>query len=192
MLARVARVGRGSPPPDARGFLGKARPPRVSRGLRVRRAADPDGRQANIPAPPARNEGCATAAITRSGFWTPPSGPVMSGPGKRMRTRGTAAPEKRTTGARGRPYRIPTQVGWQRMPRRAGEPWPRNSAKPPRNLGRRGAAEMQPQRRGPGDCLPKTQDGAKARADVCRLTPARCRKVTRSRQRKRSGDAKPR
>ena len=32
----------------------------------------------------------------------------------------------------------------------------------------------------------------KARADVYRLTPARCRKVTRSRQRKRSGDAKPR
>ena len=39
MLARVARPGRESPAPDARGLLGKARPPRVSRGLRRGRQA---------------------------------------------------------------------------------------------------------------------------------------------------------
>ena len=62
MLARVARRGLESPAPKARGFLGKARPPRVSRGLRGSRVGAPDGRQVDIPAPGA---GCrrATAAI---------------------------------------------------------------------------------------------------------------------------------
>ncbi len=55
----------------------------------------------------------------------------------------------------------------------------RNSAKCPRNFGRRGAAEMQSQRRGPGNCLAKTQVCAKSKDDVYGLTPARCRKVKR-------------
>ena len=38
------------------------------------------------------------------------------------------------------PYRKPTQVDRQRMPRRSSEPWLRNSAKCPRNFGRRGAS----------------------------------------------------
>ncbi len=37
------------------------------------------------------------------------------------------------------PYRKPTQVGGMSNPRRSRELWPRNSAKSPRNFGRRGA-----------------------------------------------------
>ena len=72
MLARVAREARATPPPRARGFLGKANPPRVSRGLRLRREPTPkDGRWTFLHrARPAtrrrRRRGGA-------GFWTPPS-----------------------------------------------------------------------------------------------------------------------
>ena len=38
------------------------------------------------------------------------------------------------------PYRKPTQVGGMNNPRRSRELWPRNSAKYPRNFGRRGAS----------------------------------------------------
>ena len=38
-----------------------------------------------------------------------------------------------------RPYPKPTQVVGQSMPRRTSESWLRNSAKCPRNFGRRGA-----------------------------------------------------
>ena len=41
-----------------------------------------------------------------------------------------------------RPYRKPTQVGGKKIARRTGEPLLRNSAKRPRNFGRRGATEM--------------------------------------------------
>ena len=105
MLARVARDGRATRPPRARGFLGKANPPRVSRGLRVRREPRPmDGRWTFLHrARPAtrrrRRRGGA-------GFWTPPSpkgrrerGKSRSHPpvpgGKRMREpRRGAVPEK--------------------------------------------------------------------------------------------------
>ena len=72
MLARVAREVRVTLPPRARGFLGKANPPRVSRGLRLRREPTPkDGRWTFLHrARPAtrrrRRRGGA-------GFWTPPS-----------------------------------------------------------------------------------------------------------------------
>ena len=39
------------------------------------------------------------------------------------------------------PYRKPTQVDGKKIPRRTGEPLLRNSAKRPRNFGRRGAIE---------------------------------------------------
>ena len=68
----------------------------------------------------------------------------------------------------------------------------RNSAKQPRNFGRRGAAEMQPQIRGPSNCLAKTQLYAKPEGEVYEVTPARCRKVKRRGQRKRSSEFKPR
>ena len=55
----------------------------------------------------------------------------------------------------------------------------RNSAKCPRNFGRRGACESRPQRIVPSDCLAKTQVYAKSKDDVYGLTPARCRKVKR-------------
>ena len=77
------------------------------------------------------------------------------------------------------PYRRPTQVDGGRTPRPAGEALPRNSAKWPRNFGRRGAPEMGPQRIGSGNCLAKTQVYAKPKGEVYGLTPARCWKVKR-------------
>src|SRR3954463_15613938 len=83
----------------------------------------------------------------------------------------------------GGPYPKPTQVVRYRIPRRSGELWLRNSAKCPRNFGRRGAAwrvgtcsrsAVRPQRPGESDCLLKTQVHAKSQDDVYGLTPARC------------------
>ena len=75
------------------------------------------------------------------------------------------------------PYRKPTQVDEERILRPAEEALPRNSAKWPRNFGRRGATEMWPQRIGSGNCLAKTQVYAKPKGEVYGLTPARCWKV---------------
>ena len=75
------------------------------------------------------------------------------------------------------PYRKPTQVDEERILRPAGEALSRNSAKGPRNFGRRGAPEMGPQRIGPSNCLAKTQVYAKPQGEVYGLTPARCWKV---------------
>ena len=77
------------------------------------------------------------------------------------------------------PYRKPTQVDEERILRPTGEALPRNSAKWPRNFGRRGATEMWPQRPGPSNCLAKTQAYAKPKGEVYGLTPARCWKVKR-------------
>ena len=64
-----------------------------------------------------------------------------------------------------KPYRKPTQVGGSSRPRRLRELWLRNSAKLPRNFGRRGATLGEriyfasfewSQRNGGGDCLLKT------------------------------------
>jgi len=57
-------------------------------------------------------------------------------------------------------------------PRRTREPSLRNSAKYPRNFGKRGTGASRSQRKGPGDCLTKTQvpaEGASRRigADAC-------------------------
>ena len=59
------------------------------------------------------------------------------------------------------PYRKPTQVDEERILRPAGEALLRNSAKWPRNFGRRGATVMWPQRIGSSNCLAKTQVYAK-------------------------------
>ena len=77
------------------------------------------------------------------------------------------------------PYRKPTQVDEERILRPAGEALLRNSAKLPRNFGRRGATEMWPQRIGSSNCLAKTQVYAKPKGEVYGLTPARCWKVKR-------------
>ena len=89
------------------------------------------------------------------------------------------------------PYRKPTQVDEERILRPAEEVLPRNSAKWPRNLGRRGACESRPQRIGSSNCLAKTQVYAKPKGEVYGLTPARCWKVKRRGQRKRSFEFKP-
>ena len=75
------------------------------------------------------------------------------------------------------PYRKPTQVDEERILRPTEEALPRNSAKWPRNFGRRGASGMRPQRIGPSNCLAKTQVYAKPKGEVYGLTPARCWKV---------------
>ena len=75
------------------------------------------------------------------------------------------------------PYRKPTQVDEERILRPAEEVLPRNSAKWPRNLWRRGACESRPQRIGSSNCLAKTQVYAKPQGEVYGLTPARCWKV---------------
>ena len=64
------------------------------------------------------------------------------------------------------PYRKPTQVDEEKIHRPTGEVLLRNSAKRPRNLGRRGANESWPQKRGSSDCLAKTQVSAKPRGEV--------------------------
>ena len=79
------------------------------------------------------------------------------------------------------PYRRPTQAGKERILRPAGEALLRNSAKWSRNFGRRDAPVRGPQRRGPGNCLAKTQVYAKPEGEVYGLTPARCWKVKRGR-----------
>ena len=75
------------------------------------------------------------------------------------------------------PYRKPTQVDEERILRPTEEALPRNSAKWPRNFGRRGASVRRPQRIGPSNCLAKTQVYAKPQGEVYGLTPARCWKV---------------
>ena len=80
------------------------------------------------------------------------------------------------------PYRKPTQVDEERILRPTGEVLLRNSAKWPRNFGRRGACESRPQRIGPSNCLAKTQVYAKPQGEVYGLTPARCWKVKRRSQ----------
>ena len=80
------------------------------------------------------------------------------------------------------PYRKPTQVDEERILRPAEEALSRNSAKWPRNFGRRGASEMRPQRIGSSNCLAKTQVYAKPKGEVYGLTPARCWKVKRRSQ----------
>ena len=71
----------------------------------------------------------------------------------------------------------------------------RNSANYIRNFGismaAGGATSRRLQRNGPSDCLPKTQVYANQQWDVYGLTPARCWKVKRSCQRKRSSELKP-
>ena len=59
------------------------------------------------------------------------------------------------------PYRKPTQVDEERILRPTEEALSRNSAKWPRNFGRRSASESWPQRIGPSNCLAKTQVYAK-------------------------------
>ena len=77
------------------------------------------------------------------------------------------------------PYRKPTQVDEERILRPTEEALLRNSAKCPRNFGRRGACKCRPQRRGSSNCLAKTQVYAKPKGEVYGLTPARCWKVKR-------------
>ena len=144
---------------------------------RPKGVADQDGRQTFLHRAAApRRRGDArdgSGRVLEAPVPRPPGGRGEArahGPGAggeaTKRTRPRSAPGKAAKHAAARPYRRPTQVGRQRMPRRAGQPRPRNSAKPPRNLGRRGARESEPQRRGPSDCLPKTQGPAKPRGDV--------------------------
>ena len=76
------------------------------------------------------------------------------------------------------PYRKPTQVDEERILRPAGEVLLRNSAKWPRNFGRRGAQKWAAEKR-LKQLFSKTQVYAKPKGEVYGLTPARCWKVKR-------------
>ena len=73
MLARVARAGRETPPPQAQGFLGDANHPRVSRELRRGREAQPMRSWLRFQR---RSRAAMTEEATekgsRAGFWTSP------------------------------------------------------------------------------------------------------------------------
>ena len=73
MLARVARAGRETPPPQAQGFLGDANHPMVSRELRRGREAQPMRSWLRFQrrSRAAMTEG-ATEKGSRAGFWTSP------------------------------------------------------------------------------------------------------------------------
>ena len=149
-----------------------------------------DGQPVNIPAPlRGRSTDGVTPGVRSAGGRKRPSKRRGWGIGKSIPCiRGVMG---RPYGAEGRracgrekplgmspqsPYRNPTQVGWQRMPRGAREPSLRNSANCPHKLARRGAPRRGrrlrppvprgPQRAGRGDCLLKTQAPANAKADV--------------------------
>ena len=77
------------------------------------------------------------------------------------------------------PYRKPTQVDEEKILRPTEEALLRNSAKCPRNFGRRDACASRPQRIGSSNCLAKTQVYEKPKGEVYGLTPARGWKGTR-------------
>ena len=121
-------------------------------------------------------------------------GPAHGGGRDAERTRVAKLPApaaEKSRYCRQRPYRKPTQVDGVSNLRPAGEALLRNSAKMPRNFGRRGAGACRPQRNGPSNCLAKTQVYAKPEGDVYGLTPARCWKVKGSAQRERRRELKP-
>ena len=105
-----------------------------------RAARDASSRWGDAANTAIRSDGHAWwARVGRGGGKSPPrkaqAGP--EGPGARSgskRCRETASEE-----CLGRPYRKPTQVGEESILRRSGEPVRRNSAKWPRNFGKRGA-----------------------------------------------------
>ena len=145
-----------------------------------------DGQRVNIPVPLVGRDG-VTQKGRQAGCWTSRCKPVDGSVGKSAeqafmprrevmpRSFGTEAVEPTLTGKTSKytrvwPYRKPTQVGGESIPRRTREPLLRNSAKWPRNFGKRGAPSgetiylsswRESQIIGPGDCLLKTQDSAK-------------------------------
>ena len=175
MLARVARWGRETPTPNARGLLGKARPPRVSRGLRGGRRAYPKGRQADIPAPRGRvTSDAVTRARAGAGFWTSRSpnarreGPndlAPAGP-RGEPNEGTPSPSAPRKAAGQRPRaRTADRRRWAGRACRGGRANHGQGTRQNRPVTSGEGAlagDREPQWRGPGDCLPKTQDSAQA------------------------------
>ena len=201
-----SETGVGIPRAESPRFPGEGSSSQGQPGPKPRPKGVGEGRQVDIPAPRAR-------VITDAG--TAPRGPgrLLDVPVRGSPPRGrealpatrrasrrsdlseagpSGAPEKPLGSVRA-PVPKPTQVGGWRTPRRAGEPWSRNSAKWPRNFGRRGAPARGPQRIGPGDCLPKTQDSAEGESrrigsDACPV-PEGHEEPSAAR---RSGESKPR
>ena len=136
-----------------------------------------DGQQVNIPAP---------LVVVKAVWWTRSrraAGPSRHGPKGDKPAVAEPVAEKSARQGLLAPVPKPTLVGEESILRRSREPPLRNSAKEVRNFGIRTAFCSflrncgRPQRRGPGDCLLKTQVCAKAQAHVYRLTRARCHKV---------------
>ena len=183
----------GTPTAECPRFPGEGPSSQGQSGPKGRPPGAPEGRQVDIPAPRAAGAR-ATAPEGPAGFWTPPSGrEAGEAPSANRCPQGALEKRaRRKTGAR--PYRRPTQVGRQSMPRRTGQPRPRNSAKQPRNFGRRGAppkggaAETRPRRlftKNTGLCKAARR---RIGSDACPV-PEGHAEPSASR---RSGDAKPR
>ena len=143
-----------------------------------------DGRQVNIPAPvwrvQARCRRRAVAGVNGYPLYGVEAPDRVRDPSRARPC--THASQKSSATPTCRPYQNRHRWEGTNIPRRAGETSLRNSATWPRNFGRRGPAETQAQRNGPGDCLAKTQGYAKLKDEVYGLTPARCRKVKWGRQ----------
>ena len=147
-----SETGVGIPRAESPRFPGEGSSSQGQPGPKPRPKGVGEGRQVDIPAPRAR-------AITDAG--TAPRGPgrlldvpvrgrpprerkALPAPRRAIRRSEWAkpalrAPQKSRWGCVRAPVPKPTQVGGWRTPRRAGEPRSRNSAKWPRNFGRRGA-----------------------------------------------------
>ena len=168
-----SEAGVGIPRAESPRFPGEGSSSQGQPGPKPRPRGVGEGRRVDIPWPRTsvttdagtapRGPGRVLDAPVRG---SPPGGrealpPEEAGqPAKRASEAGPSGALEKPLGSACAPVPKPTQVGRWRTPRRAGGPRSRNSAKSPRNLGRRGAPEREPQRRGPGDCLPKTQDSA--------------------------------
>ena len=127
----------GANPPHRKSEVSRARfVPRGQSAPKARPRGVADGELANIPAPGRLSQDRAGPEARALLDW---------------RAAGRSAGATRREGARGArrekgpglqasgPYRKPTQVDGSSRPRCAGETTSRNSAKPPRNFGRRGA-----------------------------------------------------
>ncbi len=204
-------MGRKTPSPKDQGFPGNANRPGVSRDLTPLRKDKADGHAVNIPQPGPvepqrrrRSEACArrrNSALNAVGKGAGGNGacreqtvhevhaPSDSHGGADSQENPRGAPDTRSARTRnrhrwsGREYRGARETHGQGT-RQIGPVTSGEGALPPQ--------QGEAQRKGPGNCLAKTQGCAKPKGAVYSLTPARCRKVKRSCQRERSSEVKPR
>lgn len=150
-----SETGVGIPRAESPRFPGEGSSPQGQPGPKARARAVADGRQVDIPAPRARVTDRRGDGPDGAGPGSGRPGPGKPGgrgrssparvpgqPAKRTSEAGRGGALEKPLGSAPAPVPKPTQVGWQSMPRRAGGPRSRNSAKWPRNLGIRGTTVL--------------------------------------------------